>query len=128
MFLGCVGVTETDSRAVRIHFSNWLLKGGCSDLVSVSNYLAGLPVKQVARHLFPPRLSCFQQVGSSCLPSLDVTRLTPSDEEECGIVELNMCIISMIQRKAVVRHQSYRTQIRGELVSVMGYLNRFPEN
>ena len=51
------------------------------------------PVEQVARHLFLPRLSCFHQVGDSCLPSTH-TRLTPNDEEECEIVELNMCIIS----------------------------------
>ena len=42
------------------------------------------PVEQEARHLFPPRLSCFQQVGDCCLPSMDVTRLTPNDEEECA--------------------------------------------
>ena len=46
------------------------------------------PVEQGARHLCPPQLSCFQQVGK---PSADVTRLTPNDEEECETVELNLC-------------------------------------
>ena len=54
------------------------------------------PVEQVARHVLPLRLSSFQQVRDSCLPSMDVTRRTPSEKEECEIVTLNMCIISMI--------------------------------
>ena len=53
------------------------------------------PVEQVARHLCPPRLSCFQQVGE---PSTDVTRLTPNDEEECETVELNLCRLCCMRR------------------------------
>ena len=52
-------------------------------------------VEQVARHLCPPRLSCFQQVGE---PSTDVTRFTPNDEEECEIVELNLCRLCCMRR------------------------------
>ena len=52
-------------------------------------------VEQEARHLCPPRLSCFQRVGE---PSTDVTRLTPNNEEECESVELNLCRLCCMRR------------------------------